>query len=367
MTTIELFGAKDGELLLLELFGHAFADPEIQMRGFLAQVEQTKLPFDLMQQLRKLEFPGYPSFECGLPSSFYYFVPDSGWGSAKPYPADPLDKNFVNCTDGFGLNLGCPLRLKRALEILDSLAESEKKEATQNLANTTKHLATVEELLWLDIWKRPDKITRSEGSPGRTHDWIVVIGAATIRQECKHRPVDWARLSDGNDFKPMEGFLLGKATKQLPNPPEPNTLNIVGVTGMKGVDDNFRKLVAGELSRSRNVEAIIYRSYANEIAIFSLNECAAQALESLVAPQQALAFQPIYHVFSNIVQKEQRRVQRAAHATHENMASVPVLFERGVKMILPEKKILAPMRPHKIDVVGRLAGGEPQFKVISPF
>ena len=53
--------------------------------------------------------------------------------------------------DGFGLNFGCPLRLKRAIELLESLSSHEQRESREGLKSATKHLPTVEELLWLDV------------------------------------------------------------------------------------------------------------------------------------------------------------------------------------------------------------------------
>ena len=115
-----LLAANPGETLLAELFSIHFDDPVEEMERFQSLLTRVKLPFDLFQQLRRQDFPGYPTFECGLPSTYYYFVPGTRWGSTK-LSINPLDPDFVYSTDGFGLNLGCVLRLKKALEIFDSL------------------------------------------------------------------------------------------------------------------------------------------------------------------------------------------------------------------------------------------------------
>ena len=78
----DLFGHNPSEILLSELFVDRFGAQAGQMlEAFLGAVDRTALPFDLLGQVRRHEFPGYPSYEQGLPNLYYYFVPDSGWGS----------------------------------------------------------------------------------------------------------------------------------------------------------------------------------------------------------------------------------------------------------------------------------------------
>jgi hypothetical protein len=114
-----MFGSRESERLLSALFLNRYGGEAWKMlEPLLAALGRTELPFDLLEQVRKHEYPSYTDFEDGLPTVYYYFVPDAGWGSEHPPPIDPLDLGFVRSMDGFGLNFGCPLRLARAIEIV---------------------------------------------------------------------------------------------------------------------------------------------------------------------------------------------------------------------------------------------------------
>ena len=108
--------------LLIRLFQRHFADPVAALRRLDAHVASVELPFDLKTQLRELSYPPQPGLPNGMPSFIYYFVSNSRRGTDQPTQKDPLHPSFVNACDGVGLNLGCPVRLLRALDALAQLS-----------------------------------------------------------------------------------------------------------------------------------------------------------------------------------------------------------------------------------------------------
>lgn len=362
-----MFGQNKSERQLIALFFDYYRDQGRLLEQFFSRVNTVKLPFNLLEQLRRHDYPGYPTFECGLPSTYYYYLRDSGWGSNRPFPENPLHTEFVYSTDGLGLNFGCPLRLKRAIEILFNLPEEDQVECRTNLAQSSKHLSTIEEILWLDVWRRPSRISRSEGQPNKTHDWIISFNEFSVRVECKFRPFDWARLVDGSAFTPAGDFLAGKASKQLPNPPETGSINIVCVTGIARVDDDFRRVCANELRTYPNVQVLVYRTLVGETTVFSMTENMAKLVHGLVAPQPADAFQPAYSIFYNRKEKKRRDDARAAGPiTRRTDMSVP-LSEMPVASLSPQKRYLEPPIPYRYTLERRLDSGEPVFKSVAPY
>jgi len=362
-----MFGQHEGEQLLIELFVARYGDGGKLLDWFLSRLRMVKLPFDLLKQLRRHDHPGYPTFECGLPTTYYYYVPNSGWGSTRSFPNDPLHADFVYSTDGLGLNCGCPLKLKRAIEILFSLPEEEQVECKRNLALSNTHLSTVEELLWLDLWQRPCRVCRSEGQPNRTHDWIVFFDGFTLRIECKFRPFDWARLVDGPAFTPAGDFLAGKASEQLPNPPESGSLNVVCVTGIAPIDDSFRRICAAEFAAYPNVQVLVYRTLAGETTVLSLAQGLTQLVDSLIVPQPADLFQPVYSIWHDRKEKQRRDDARGAEARDSVAEITADLPEIRVASLPPRKRYLIPPMPYRAALERRLDSGEPVFKAITPY
>ncbi len=357
------FGESDGERILLQLFRQSFHDPETQVIGFLNQLRGVRLPFhDLLSQIRRLEYPVYPPFDYAPPPAYYYFVDGSGWGSDRPLYPDPLNNNFVYHADGFSLNLGCPLRLRRAVKRLATLPDPIKSEIERDLALPRKHLSIVEELLWLDMWQGPFQISRSPDRSVPNEDWIVETTTGVFRQECKWRPSDWARLLDGDDFVPLS--FLSKPAEQLPNPPMPNQINVAAITGMKGITARFRNIIAQELAAFPNVQVLVYRTYDGATSLFSLVDENLQKVLAAMAPQAALSFQPIYHVFGNRSEAERRRLARLSNLSPPAyFPPTPRLFS-GAPIIVPSPTVLSVPPPYRVNVVNRLASGEPEFEVV---
>lgn len=363
-----LFGANLGDRLLLECFSLAHTDPCDELVRFLPKLEGVNLPFSLVSQIRKVEYPGYPGFECGLPSLFHYFVPNSNWGSDCQRPLDPLDLNAVYCTDGFGLNLGCPLRLKKSIELLLRLPQPTASDCWRDLSLPAKHLDTVEEVLWADIWTTDAVVERSENTANRTHDWKVTFSdKLTIRQECKLRKAIWPRLADGPDFQPLPGFLLEKASKQLPKPPENQSINLVSITGLADLDEDMQRLICLELEKHQNVEALVYRGFTGDMTVFSLSERVAEEVCSRITPRGSPEFQPFYYITDDRSERERRRLAKGANPTPSAEKPNSKLFSRAVPNRPPNRHFSAPIKPYRKKLINRSPNGEPIFEVVSPY
>src|SRR5438132_6995731 len=254
-----IYGVNEPERMLASLFFEQYGDDEgsAKLHAFLQNLSQIELPFDLPAQTRKKDYPGFPGFECGLPSQYSYFVQGTCYGGHQPFPDDPLDPRFVSAVDGIGLNFGSHLRLERALEVLLGLSTEDQKEPRDGLAAGTKHLATVEELVWAGIWAAPFVVTRPRSEQKKSYDWNIQFSDLRLNLECKFTPANWAKIIDGHDFELMKGSLAKKASAQLPNPAPRNSINVVAVTGISSIDDSFRRLCQNDLRECPNVGAIM--------------------------------------------------------------------------------------------------------------
>jgi hypothetical protein len=175
--------------LLIRLFRRHFADPMAALRRLDAHLTSVELPFELKAQLRELSYPPQPGLPNGLPSFIYYFVPNSRHGTDQPIQEDPLHPSFVSACDGVGLNLGCPVRLLRALDILAQLSLGDQQSPRAGLRTAPEHLSTIEELLWLTGWKSPSSLRRGGQFAGIKGDvdWAMQANGFPIFVEAKFR------------------------------------------------------------------------------------------------------------------------------------------------------------------------------------
>src|SRR6266508_1045316 len=191
--------------LLIRLLQRHFADPVAALRRLDAHLASVELPFDLKAQLRELSYPPQPGLPTGMPSFIYYFVPNSRRGTDQPPQEDPLHPSFVNACDGVGLNLGCPVRLLRALDALAQLSPVDQRPPRACLRTAPEHLSAIEELLWRSGWKSPSSLWRGGQFAGISGDvdWALQASGYPIYVEAKFRRSDWPLLSDGNTFSPL--------------------------------------------------------------------------------------------------------------------------------------------------------------------
>lgn len=363
----EIFGGDTSETLLSGLFVDRFGAKAWEMlESFLAAVARTELPFDLLRQIRKHEYPGFPTYEEGLPTVYYYFVPNSGWGSDRAFPSDPLDPAFVRSMDGFGLNFGCPLRLKRAIEVLEQLPREEQRGSRDGLASSTKHLSTVEELLWFDMWKEPSEKHHMSETTKKTYDWSIAFSDVALRLECKFRPSDWPRLIDGAVHFPLPGALVGKAREQLGTPGR-DQVNVLAVTGIASVSDEFRGFCRDELSAATNIGALVYRSFAGETSVFSLDGIIAGLIAQKIPSQEAQPFQPFYFVMPDRKQAARRQEQRRTNNRSKAGPRPADLVEIAIPSLPPRKVFSVPPLPYRCNLAQRRPSGEPVFEHVPPY
>jgi hypothetical protein len=214
----EMFSTFIADEVLIRLFQRHFADTVAALLRLDRHLASIPLSFNLKTQLREMVYSPMQGLPNGLPSFIYYFLPDSGWGSDNQAPANPLDAAFVKTTDGISLNLGCPVRLLRALDVLTQLRPNEQNEIKASLLNPTQHFAAIEELLWTTVWKSPSDLRRGGTIPKAKGDvdWALKSCGFPLYLEAKFRPSDWPRLSDQGTFTPIMGSFLGKAAHKFP-------------------------------------------------------------------------------------------------------------------------------------------------------
>ena len=180
---MRIFGSRDSEQLLSALFVKRYGASAWQMLGpFLGALSRTQLPFDFLEQIRRHEYLGYVGYEDGMPTiTITSFRKLDGEASGRPRRIRSLDRASVYSMDGFGLNFGCPLRLARAIEILEQLPAPERHDSRHALASSTKHLSTVEELLWFDVWRNAAVRERVREGSAKTFDWSIAFENLRLR------------------------------------------------------------------------------------------------------------------------------------------------------------------------------------------
>jgi hypothetical protein len=352
--------------LLIRLFQRHFDDPVAALRRLDAHLASASLPFDMKAQLRELPFPPQPDLPNGLPSFIYYFVPNARRGTDQPTTRDPIHPSFVNASDGIGLNLGCPVRLLRALDALVQLTPEDQKEPLDGLRNNTQHLATVEELLWLIGWKSPSSFRRGGQFPGLKGDvdWAFDSCGYPVFVEAKFRRSDWPRLTDGANFvRTGEGF-LSRAAHKFPEPPQAAALHIVGITTFANVTKEVVHLIGQELEATPQIHAVVIRSLLQMTHVLSLSvEIRDRMLGLLVVP--SISDYPVNYA---VLFHRERRDQRLAKRTNTSgtgSASKVVCWSirpKGrVPFPLPEPSL------YRLEIPSRGHGSEPHFRVVPKY
>ena len=165
---------------------------------------------------------------------------------------------------------------------------------------------------------------------------------------------------------PLPGALVGKAREQL-GTPERNQINGVAVTGIASVTDEFRGFCRDELSTARNVRVLVYRSFAGEAIIFSLNGEVAHLIAQKIPSQEAQPFQPFYFVMPDRKQAVLRQEQRPTSSGSEAERGAADLVEIAVPSLPPRKMLLAPPLAYRCNLRRRLPSGEPVFEHVPPY
>jgi hypothetical protein len=352
--------------LLIRLFQRHFADPVAALGRLDAYLAAVKLTFDLKAQLRELPFPPQPGLPDGMPSCIYYFIPNSRRGSDQPTRDDPLHASFVNSCDGIGLNLGCPVRLLRALDALAQLGSDDRRPPIDGLRNSPEHLNAVEELLWLTGWKSPSALRRGGQFPGLKGDvdWFLEASGFPIFVEAKFRRSDWPRLSDGGSFVRMGDGFLSSAAHKFPDPPHAAAIHIVGITTFANITEDIVHLIGSELEATPQIHAVVIRSLLQMTHVLSIGvEVRDRVLSLLTVP--SIADCPLNHgVFFHRQQREKRVAQRPKEGTPVGTSKVVCwsLQPQGVVPFpIPEPGL------YRLEIPSHGPDGEPHFRVIPKY
>ncbi len=353
--------------LVEKLFVRHFDDPVDALRRFERNLGSVGLPFDVLARLREIEYPPYPGFDQGKPSFIYYFVPGTGWGTFGRAASSPTSPDFVYANDGVGLNLGCPVRLARALELLFSLAEEDRAECIEGLRAPTKHFPAIEELLWLAVWRGAGKPRRGGAYQGsaKNVDWFLTVGGVPIFLEAKFRPADWPRLTDQGTHRPMDGFLLGKAADQFAKEKTTLTRRIVGVTGFAEPSDLLASICEEELTKNDHVHAVLYRTLLGPVYVFTRHKAILQELMPLFGPNCPDDFPWFYSVPFHWQQRDERiKIRGSTPAKPVKSASI---WYDAVRSRSSRMRLSLPPDPYRMTIVKYLDDGEPVFLVVPKY
>ena len=350
--------------LLIRLFQRHFADPVAAVRRLDAHLASVELPFDFHAQLRELPYPPQPGLPNGMPSFICYFVPNSRRGTDQPTKENPLHPSFVNACDGIGLNLGCPVRLLRALDALAQLPTDDQQSPRAGLRTAPEHLSAVEELLWLTGWKSPSTLRRGGQFAGISGDvdWALQASGYPIYVEAKFRRSDWPRLSDGKTFSRLGDGFLSSATHKFPNPPHVAALHIVGITTFDNIDEDIMHGIGHELVATPQIHAVVIRSLLQMTHVISMSvEIRDRVLGLLNVP--IISDFPVNHgVFYHREQRDKRIASRSPQRDEVRLSkAVCWSFQpQGVVPFpMPEPGI------YRLNIPSRGTDGEPHFQIVT--
>jgi hypothetical protein len=110
------------------------------VKRFREHLAVAQLDFDVETSIEVLDSPPQSSFPHGLPSFIHYYIYGTQFGTVKTD-----DSAHAFTSDGIGLNMGCPIRLARALDVLFSLKPEDQKEPLAQIRARKNHFACVED------------------------------------------------------------------------------------------------------------------------------------------------------------------------------------------------------------------------------
>lgn len=359
---VKLIDHDDG--LLVRLFLRHFRDAGAaaaavdRLRKSLAALP---MKFQPLSRIREVLIP--PCHGKPVPSLIYYFVPGTGWSTeqAEPRVEDP---QFMYRADGISLNLGCPLRLARAMDTLGRLDPSDRTEAIEGIINPSKHFTTIEELLWLRGWKAQANVRRGgrlEGAKGNV-DWAFNAGEFQLLLEAKTRFADWPILADGDTYRP-KGTRLANTAPKFPTTRIQSCLHLVGITSPINIPEWAVHEFGLELSKHPQIDAVVYRSLVGTTHSISLYPEIAGCVAGLLAPTSATDWPSNYIVSYSREARDVRLMNRESSNSSQPQSTVtcvPVPMEISSPVTIP------PFGYYRCVVSARGTDGEPRFAVISP-
>jgi hypothetical protein len=350
--------------LLLRLFSRHLRSPNQAIERFQRLVAEVAMPFDPVAELRETVYPPQSGLPHGLTSFIYYFVPGSNQGSELPLPASVAAPAFLKSADGIALNLGCPLRLLRALEALQLITQEERTPLFAALRDPRNHLSAVEEALWITGWK-VDTIRRGSPLPGASGDvdWRLQAGGVAVHLEAKFRRSDWARVIHPDSFVKLGDGFLSKALHKFPVREAGNELHVVGITVFDAGTDRLLSAVDAELQVAPRIHGVVVRGLLQMTHILARDAKTADRIRELVAVPDGSSLPGNYPVIFPIEPRDERN--RLAPPLPEPAALKCVhhwIGPVGGKEIRLEESNL-----YRLSIPKREPNGEPHFNILPKY
>lgn len=291
----------------------------------------------------------------------------------KKTPVGADDSAHAFTSDGIGLNMGCPVRLARALEVLFSLKPVDQKEPLAQIRARKNHFACVEELLWLTLWENQTEVSRGgeiiprkSGNKTGDVDWFFISNGIPIYLEAKFRPTDWMRNPDCGGEVVDDGF-FGDIGHKFPNEKSSFRKCIAAITGFAepghgNTDNSFFALCEKKLLSSPGLDAILYRSLLGPIYVCSLDRGVVARIFALIRYPELNEYPPCYPVLFNRKFREDRVAVKKQTR----------LLEQGriFFAIAPDNKptpLFQPQYPYRYSIPKRGQKGEPHIQNVPPF
>jgi len=355
------------------LFDRHYPDASNALKRFREHLAAAQLDFDVEASIEVLDSPPQASFPHGLPSFIHYYIYGTQFGTVKKIPAAADDSAHAFTSDGIGLNMGCPIRLARALDVLFSLKPEDQKEPLAQIKARKNHFACVEELLWLTLWKNQAEVGRGgelvpqvKGKKGGDVDWFFISNGTPIYLEVKFRPTDWMRNPDCGGDAVDEDF-FGKIGHKFPAEKSSLRKCVAAITGFaepghSDADNSFFALCEKKLLSTPGLDAILYRSLLGPIYVCSLSQDVVGQIFALIRYPEFSEYPPCYPVLFNRKLREDR-------AAIKKQTRLP---EQGriVFAIAPDNKpnpSFQPQFPYRCSIPKRGQKGEPRIQNVPPF
>lgn len=354
---------SQGEHFCIEAFQRVFRSNVIeQFNEFKRRLDALGLDF-VFDKLRRDDFPPYPGMEQDM-VSYRYYVPGANFDHRRSLSPNPNVSSFTTRIDGFGQNIGCPLRLAKALERLEAVEPQFDGLCSNDLRTQHKHLPIVEELLWADAWISEAKIDRNTNGQGNKRpDWRLTFSNcnAVVYVECKFLPSDWMRLVDGIH---EVTDVLKKAAEQLPKNKSFFEMNVVAITGVNEIDEEMRNLLVQQLDAYPHIDAVIFRGLLTDTWIISLDKNIAKKIRDWLSPQSDNDFQSCYLFTWSRSDKEMRDQMRCKNSLQRS--SLPQFFEERIAVKRSGMFIQKPPPGfgYAANVISYEPDGEPIFNII---
>ena len=213
--------------------------------------------FDLRLTYQPIEFDG-----CEPMRVPKYRLADSPFNASKG-PDDRKKGEDHEMFHGEGSGLDCPdlLKLSRVSEIGHTILAHTNWPRThaKALRDLRKHVAVIEELLWLGRWRNPVAVRlNAKLVPGSAKDVDCCFRSEgiTINLEVKYRPRTWlARVDGGFDVQDLSSLFDGVDGKFPIEPPQ-GTYNVVALTVLAPIDNLLRRHAAQFLDSHPEVAAV---------------------------------------------------------------------------------------------------------------